>query len=106
MGVYILSILIVDCLGAGAAGKRFATLDVIGVGPRLVAGILESLGYEVDLATCDVVLKDPSRLRDHEILMVSGMSSDIESMAKVAKAWGRNHTVAGGPSAVDYAELL
>ncbi len=99
-------ILIVDCLGAGAAGKRFATLDVIGVGPRLVAGILETLGYEVDLTTCDIVLKDPSRLRDYEILMVSGMSSDVESMAKVARAWGRDYAVAGGPSAVDYAELL
>ncbi len=99
-------ILVVDCLGAGTAGKRFATLDVVGVGPRLVAGILEALGYETELTTCDIVLKDPLLLKDYEVLMVSGMSSDVGSMAKVVKVWSKGNAIAGGPSAVDYAELL
>ena len=101
-----MNVLIVDCLGAGSTGRRFSTLDVIGAGPRLVAGVIESLGHRVDLATCDAVIRDPESLKDLDVLMVSGMSSDLRSMARVVRSWGRGPAVAGGPSAVNYVELI
>jgi len=101
-----LNVLVVDCLGAGTSGKRFATIDVIGVGPRLVAGIIESLGHKVDLVTYDAIIRDPARLRGFDILMVSGMSGDLESMVRIVRAWGEGPAVAGGPAAVNYAELI
>jgi len=100
-------VLIVDCLGSGSVGRRLATVDVIGVGPRLIAGIIESLGINYDLITCDKVIKDPEVLRGYDVLMASGMSVDVPSMIKLVKLWGgRGLSIAGGPACVEYMTLL
>ncbi|MCC6014904.1 MAG: B12-binding domain-containing radical SAM protein, partial [Desulfurococcaceae archaeon] len=70
---------LVDCLAAGRVGRRLSSVDVIGSGPRLVAGILKSLGVEVELFECSDVVEGRVGLGGFDVLMVSGMSSDIAS---------------------------
>ncbi len=97
-------IAIVDCLGCGSSGRRYSTLDVIGVGPRLLVGIIESLGHEVKLILCEEGIK--SGLRGFDAVFVSGMATDVESMIRVVQRCGSVPKVAGGPSCVEYLRLL
>lgn len=103
-----MKIAVVDCLAAGSLGKRVSSVDVVGTGPRLVVGILRKLGAEPYLMECETVLLGPaSVLRDFDVLMVSGMSSDILSMTMVLRKWDRRKpSFAGGPACVDYKDLL
>lgn len=102
-----MKVAVVDCLGAGRKGKRLSTVDVIGVGPRLIAGILESLGVNYEFALCGEVIKDPSNLGNVDLMLVSGMSTDIPSMIKLTKLVSSGVIkVAGGPACVDYEVLL
>jgi len=106
MGAVVLRVAVVDCLARGRVGRRVATVDAIGAGPRLVVGIAESLGHRADLLMCEEAVKKPSALKGYEVLMVSGMSVDVPSMVKVVRRWGRGPSVAGGPAFVDYDSLL
>lgn len=102
-----MKVAIVDCLGAGSKGRRLATLDVIGVGPRLVAGILEALNIDYDYYVCSEVLEDPKMLDDVDAVLVSGMSVDLPSTVRLAKSLGRDMIkIVGGPICVEYQELL
>ncbi len=96
----------VDCLARGERLKRTSTLDAIGVGPRLVAGIVDSLGHEAEVIQCEEAYKSPHILDGYEALFVSGMSTDLVSMTRVAGRWRVGPAVAGGPSFVDYGFLL
>jgi len=101
-------IIIVDAVGSGSEG-RHATIDVIGCGPRTVAGVLEKLGFEFDLKPYYSVLRDPSLLNGFDILMVSAMSVDMPTVRRVRKLWSRVNdglTVIGGPIASDPYEAL
>ncbi len=49
--------LVVDAL-ARASGRRYATHDVVGAGPRVVAGIIDQQGYRVDLKTYELVVSN------------------------------------------------
>lgn len=98
---------VIDCLGVGARGSRVATRDVIGVGPRLVAGILEALGAEVELLMCGDVLGKTVDVSSYDMVLVSGMSSDMSSVVRVASmSRGKTKLIAGGPVSVDWVELL
>jgi threonylcarbamoyladenosine tRNA methylthiotransferase MtaB len=97
---------VVDCLARGERLKRVSTLDAVGVGPRLVAGIVNSLGHEAEVIQCEEAYKSPHTLDGYEALFVSGMSTDIASMSKIVGRWGGEPAVAGGPSFVDYEILL
>lgn len=98
---------VVDCLATGRVGRRLSSVDVIGSGPRLVVGILKSLGVEAELFECSDVIEGRVRLDDFDVLMVSGMSSDLTSMVAALRRWrGRGPAVAGGPACTDYEELL
>ena len=92
-----MKVLIVDCLGQGSIGRR-ATLDVIGAGPRVVAGILEDYGYEVKLALPFTL---PRRLECFSALLISAMISDIGSVKECIGKWrrnvGRRPVIVGGP---------
>ncbi len=101
-------ILLVDALARGSGARR-ATLDVVGAGPRLVAGILESRGVRVDLLPLEEVLSDPWILGGYDVLLASGMSSDKPGMSKLARLWakvGGGPLVAGGPVSTEYGKLL
>ena len=98
---------VVDCLATGRAGRRLSSVDVIGSGPRLVVGILKSLGVEAELFECSDVIEGRAGLGGFDVLMVSGMSSDLTSMVATLRRWrGRGPAVAGGPACTDYEELL
>ncbi|RLF25200.1 MAG: B12-binding domain-containing radical SAM protein [Thermoprotei archaeon] len=100
--------LIVDCLGMGSTGKRVATVDVIGAGPRTIGGVLEQLGIDVEIKTGDIVLKD-SRLDKFDVLMISAMSVDLPTARRVCEAWkhvDKGPCIIGGPIASDPYEAL
>ena len=96
----------VDCLARGAEVRKHATLDAVGIGPRLVAGILESSGCEADVIQCEEAVRKPGALSGYEALFVSGMVTDIPSMTRALSRWRGGPAVAGGPSFVDYERLL
>ena len=97
--------LIVDALARGSKGRRVVTVDAIGAGPRTVAGVLEQLGVEVDLRVSEDVLEEPSILGDYDALLVSAMSIDEATVARIIKHWrrrrGRRPVIVGGPIASD-----
>ena len=98
---------VVDCLATGRVGRRLSSVDVIGSGPRLVVGILKSLDVEAELFECSDIIEGRVGLEGFDALMVSGMSSDLTSMAATLRRWrGRGPAVAGGPACTDYEELL
>ncbi len=92
--------LIVDMLARGA-GKRLSTIDVVGAGPRAVAGVLEQAGVEVSLMVGEQALRFKEKLKEYDLLLVSGMTSDLPGVKKIVKIWRdvcRNKPIiAGGP---------
>ena len=96
--------LLVDCLGT-VRGTRPATLDVIGAGPRTVAGVLEDLGCEVALATPARALRMGRGLRGFDFLLLSAMTSDLPSAWRIARGWHRlvgvRPIILGGPACSD-----
>ena len=99
--------LIVDTLASGK-GVRHSTRDVIGAGPRTVAGVLESKGLNPDLLTVmDFIETDISTVYD--ILFISGMTSDLQAIQKVVRKWRRQikgPVVIGGPAASEPERVL
>lgn len=85
--------LIVDALASGR-GKRLATRDAIGVGPRSVAGVLEGRGLEPRIALAESVLGGDVSLVGHDLLLVSGMTSDFRAIRRVVSKW---RAESGGP---------
>ena len=77
-----MSIIIVDALGAGR-GRRLATVDVIGSGPRAVAGVLEKHDLDVNVYPVHVVLSKPELLAKASALFVSAMTVDVPAARKV-----------------------
>ncbi len=99
-----MKIAVIDCLGCGSSGRRYSTLDVISVGPRLLVGIIEGLGHEADLILCEEGIK--GGVRGYDAVFVSGMATDVESMIRVVSRCGAVPKAAGGPSCVEYSRLL
>lgn len=94
--------LIVDALAHGR-GRRLSTLDVIGAGPRTLAGVLEALGVEYLLQPASRYLEEPHP-QGFDLLLVSAMSGDLPTAARVVKRWKREQggpAVLGGPAASD-----
>ena len=102
-------VIVVDVL-AREHGRRVVTVDVIGVGPRAVAGLLERLGVRADVYPLEAVLRDPRILRGYDALFASAMSSDKPAAARLAELWARRGgggpAVIGGPVAAEPLEAL
>jgi len=95
--------LIVDALASGR-GKRLATRDVIGAGPRAVAGVLEKAGLSPRVALAETVLEGGLELGTHDLLLVSGMTSDLTAVRRVVSMWraeADGPVLIGGPVASD-----
>ncbi|RLI08799.1 hypothetical protein DRO32_01785, partial [Candidatus Bathyarchaeota archaeon] len=94
--------LLIDCLGT-VRGSRPATLDVIGAGPRAVAGVLEELGCEVVLTTPDGARKAVREGPD--LLLLSAMTTDLPAAWRLARMWCRRGPggpiLIGGPACSD-----
>ncbi|MEM2136775.1 MAG: radical SAM protein [Candidatus Methanomethylicia archaeon] len=100
--------IVVDALGSGVEG-RHATIDVIGCGPRSVAGVLEKLNMDFDLKPYYNVLSNPSFLRDFDILMVSAMTVDLPTTRRIKRLWDKFRgglSIIGGPIASDPYDAL
>uniref|UniRef100_A0A7J3ZKK3 Radical SAM protein n=1 Tax=Fervidicoccus fontis TaxID=683846 RepID=A0A7J3ZKK3_9CREN len=103
-------VLIVDVWARGS-GKRLATVDVLGSGPRTVAGILEKHKVDYVIAPIETLLENQWILReDFSALFISGMSSDIKAAKRAVRIWrkakGKRPVVSGGPLATEASKLL
>ncbi|BEP18191.1 radical SAM protein [Pyrofollis japonicus] len=100
-----MDVLMVDALGTSSYGKRQVTIDVIGAGPRTVVGVLEKNGINADLVTSDYVIKNKHIVKNYDVLMISAMSVDIETVRRIIKLWKRDYpykpVIVGGPIALD-----
>jgi radical SAM superfamily enzyme YgiQ (UPF0313 family) len=101
-----ISVLVVDALARGAYGKRQVTVDVIGAGPRTVVGVLEQLhDIDVDLYVAEEVVSSKDKLKYFDVLMISAMSIDEETVKRIVKIWRnlREHApvIVGGPAVLD-----
>ena len=99
--------LIVDCLASGK-GTKHSTLDVIGAGPRTVAGVLEKHGYSPRIATVSQYLGE-KKGETYTALLVSGMTSDLTAIRRTVKKWkkaGKGPAIVGGPAASEPVRVL
>jgi radical SAM superfamily enzyme YgiQ (UPF0313 family) len=100
--------LIVDALASGR-GKRLATRDAIGAGPRTVAGVLEKAGQSPRIALAETMLEGSVEVEAFDLLLVSGMTSDQTAVRRVVSKW-RARTdgpvLIGGPVASDPERVL
>ena len=98
--------LIVDTLASGK-GVRLTTRDVIGAGPRAVAGVLEAKGFEPEISTVEQYLG--SRVDDYDVLLLSGMTSDVPAIQRSVRKWRKNYdgpVIIGGPAASEPERVL
>ncbi len=90
--------LLVDALASGK-GERKSTRDVIGAGPRVVAGILEMRGIETLIIEAEATMHGLPE--GFDALFLSGMTSDIPTMRKVRGFWQEGPVLIGGPATSD-----
>ncbi len=91
--------LIVDALASGK-GSRVATRDVIGAGPRAIAGVLEAGVQRPKLAPVAAVLEGHVDLQEYDALLVSGMTSDLTAIRRTVSRWKKGSegpVLLGGP---------
>ncbi|WP_342606846.1 B12-binding domain-containing radical SAM protein [Staphylothermus hellenicus] len=104
-----MSILVIDAL-ARASGSRYSTFDVVGAGPRVVAGIIKNAGFKTDLKAYELVINKPEILRKYKAIMISAMSSDKGALSRllslVEKINYKGYIIVGGPISFEYKELL
>lgn len=102
------SFLIMDALAHGSGIKRF-TRDVIGAGPRTVAGIFESCGYPALITPAELLFKKPQKkqklLKKSDVLLISAMTMDRKTVKRSIKFWRKVKqnapVIVGGPIASD-----
>ncbi|MEM0110673.1 MAG: radical SAM protein [Desulfurococcus sp.] len=100
--------LVIDVL-ARSTGKRYSTHDVVGAGPRVVAGML-SEKYETLLIPYEKAIGSKDVVRSATHIFLSAMSSDKGALGKVIGYIRRVNPSAvitvGGPVGFEYGELL
>lgn len=94
-------VLVVDA-NARLRGKRLTTLDVIGVGPRVVAALLRRYGFQASLYPYEKVIANPSIMKEYDVLAASFMISDAVAVKNLIRAWRKTKesegiVVLGGP---------
>jgi radical SAM superfamily enzyme YgiQ (UPF0313 family) len=104
-----MKVAIIDALGS-ASGIRQSARDVVGCGPRRVAGILESQHVEAKILVAEDVIKNPSSMDGFDSLLVSAMSIDEKAVQKIINLWKNKHrhkpAIVGGPIASRPESLL
>jgi radical SAM superfamily enzyme YgiQ (UPF0313 family) len=95
--------LIVDALASGR-GRRRVTRDVIGAGPRSLAGVFEGRGVYPCVVRVEDALTGGFQFSDFDLLLVSGMTSDLSSVRHVVSRWRKTEggpVIVGGPITSD-----
>ncbi len=100
-------ILVADALARGK-GVRRVTVDVIGSGPRAVAGLLEARGIHANIVDYEKLLASPRIIMDYDAVFVSIMSTDVEAAVRLLREKVSRDIpyVVGGPGALSYEYLL
>jgi radical SAM superfamily enzyme YgiQ (UPF0313 family) len=91
--------LIVDTLASGK-GTRYSTKDVIGAGPRTIAGVLEKRELDPAIISVESYLCNKYDPEIYDILLVSGMTSDMQAVQRTVRKWkkyNKGPVVIGGP---------
>ncbi|MEM4481899.1 MAG: radical SAM protein [Desulfurococcaceae archaeon] len=103
-----MNIAVVDSLGR-ASGDRYSTFDVVGAGPRIVAGIAEKHG-SVAFYTYEKATRKLDELVKENIVLISAMSSDYNALSKfvleLRRKQFRGKVIAGGPISFEYWRVL
>ncbi|MDK2384822.1 MAG: hypothetical protein QI199_08500, partial [Candidatus Korarchaeota archaeon] len=89
--------LILDALAAGE-GKRLSSLDVIGAGPRAIAGVLEMFDLEYRIYRVEDYLRKGAG--KFGVLLVSAMTMDEPVVRRVASRF-KGIKIIGGPITSD-----
>lgn len=101
-------IAVVDVL-ARASGRRYATFDVVGSGPRHVAGVAEKYG-DVVFVPFEKLHGGATKGFDLDVIFISAMSSDYGALEKavsiIRSARYSGPIVVGGPISLEYPKLL
>jgi radical SAM superfamily enzyme YgiQ (UPF0313 family) len=100
--------LIVDALASGKGG-RIATRDVIGAGPRAVAGVMEAHGLRPGVMPVEELLKRGGYPDGYDLLLISGMTSDLKAIQRAAGLWRAHHDgpiLVGGPAASEPERII
>ncbi|MEM4834341.1 MAG: radical SAM protein [Thermosphaera sp.] len=102
------NLLVVDAL-ARAKGERYSTFDVVGAGPRIVAGILEEEN-NVSLKPFEEVFNKTREYLHFDYVFISGMTSDKHAIQKLVSKMRRKgfkgEIIIGGPISVEGHQLL
>ena len=99
--------LIVDALASGK-GIRHSTRDVIGAGPRAVAGVLEVRGFNPEIIPVEEYLNQETASK-YDSLFISGMSSDIQAIQRSIRKWrktAKGLVIIGGPVSSEPSRIL
>jgi len=100
---------VVDAL-ARAKGYRYTSHDVVGAGPRVVAGTILMQNIDVDLKAYEIVMDNPSIMLRKDIVLVSIMSSDEGALKRIIRVLEKNGfkgiLIVGGPASFDYIGLM
>ncbi len=100
--------LIVDTLASGK-GTRLTTRDVIGAGPRTVAGVLEKHGMEPSIVPVEKFLRGKIETQGFDVILISGMTPDIPAMGKTIRKWRKGNkgsVIIGGPASSEPERVL
>jgi len=100
--------IVIDAL-AREHGRRIVTIDVIGSGPRAVAGLLKAKGVKADIYPAEEVIEDPWILGNYDIMLVSAMTCDKPVARRLLRLWRKysyGASIIGGPIAIEYKECL
>lgn len=95
------NILVVDA-NARVNGKRYSTLDVIGVGPRLITSLFKYYGFNAVLHPYENVVNNPKIFKNFDAIAISFMVSDFIAVNRITKLWRKykentSLIVLGGP---------
>jgi len=108
-GAPITRFLVIDAL-ARAKGKRYSTFDVVGAGPRVVAGLIANHSFHVELKAYELVSNTSFRFNKYDFILISAMSSDkgaLENLLSILEHSGyKGIVIVGGPISVEYEYLL
>lgn len=99
-----MTVLIIDALGSERGVRRF-TRDVIGAGPRMVAGILAKFDIPSNIMTAEQFLDPKTTQISADHLFVSAMTMDYVVVKRISQKWATISTlkpetsikVLGGP---------
>ncbi len=101
--------LVIDVL-ARAMGRKYTSYDVVGVGPRLVTGLLNQLHVRTDLITYEDLIRKPSTVENYDVLLLSAMSSDRAALGKMMTLINNyapeTLKIIGGPISFEFYDIL